>query len=402
MRDIAQGFASGRRAAASLTALVTLVTLTTVAALAPPALAVTTPVTITTAFENTPISPGTSDAVGFAFTNSSSAPQNVTFTDSLPAGVTLDNPIAPTVTNGSSAGCTVVSSTAAPGASSLTVTITVPNSTGTVCTLSYSVVASTPSNDVAIRDAYSAVSTASATAVSETTGSLVVLSNPALSLTAPSGGQSFYLGQISTAAFACTASDPLDSIDSFFGTDDEGNQIESGAPIDTVDPGGHTLTVECYSAAGGGFVSQSVSYVVGSYSLSAVRAAKTTDIVSFKTTVPPSKLTARVFYGKKVVGATTVSPTSEGLIAVIVKPTNAGRKLLAGLKGRWANLKLQTSLSPLPIGTGDQEITPAGATVLSRTVKLPLAHPTKKAKTARKARPRKRSRASAPKRHARS
>ena len=72
-------------------------------------------VTIKTSFENSPISLDTSDAIGYAFTNTSGASQNVTFTDTLPAGVTLDNPIGTTLTNGSSSGCSVVSSTAAPG-----------------------------------------------------------------------------------------------------------------------------------------------------------------------------------------------------------------------------------------------------------------------------------------------
>ena len=299
MRDIARSFASGRRITG--VALTALATIATVAALAPSAMAAS-PVTIKTSFENTPISLATSDAIGYAFTNTSGASQNVTFTDTLPAGVTLDNPIGTTLTNGSSSGCSVVSSTAAPGASSLTVTITVPSATSTVCTLSYSIVATAPSNDVAISDAYSAVSTASATAVGTTAGSLTVLSSPSLSFTAPTNGQSFSLGQVADAAFACTATDPKDSIDSFFGTDDEGNQIESGAPIDTVDPGSHTLEVDCYSAAGGGDVTQTINYTVGSYTLSAVKAAKTTDRVTFKTTVPAGKLVAKYFYGKKVIG----------------------------------------------------------------------------------------------------
>ena len=71
-----------------------------------------------------------------------------------------------------------------------------------------------------------------------------------------------------------------------------------------------------------------------------------------------------------------------------IKPTAAGKKLLAGLKGSFANLKLQVSFTPQAIGTGDQQITPAGATVLSKTVKLPIAHAAKKkakkAKTAKK------------------
>jgi hypothetical protein len=362
-------------------ALTALATTATVAALAAPSAMAASPVTIKTAFENSPISLNTSDAVGYALGNTSGASQTVTFTDSLPGGVTLDNPVGTTNTNGSGS-CTLVASNASPGASSVTLTVTVPNGTSTVCTISFSIVAATPSNDAAVADAFSGVSTVSGAATATTPGALTVLSSPSLSFTAPGNGQTFALGQVADAAFACSATDPKDSIDSFFGTDDEGNQIESGGPIDTVDPGSHTLEVDCYSAAGGGDVTQTISYTVGSYTLSAVRAARTTDLVSFRTTIPAGKLMAKAFYGKKTIGTTTVSPTPAGVLSVTIKPTAAGKKLLAGLKGRFASLKLQVSFTPQALGTGDQQVTPAGATVVSRTVKLPLVHRAKK-KTAK-------------------
>ena len=94
--------------------------------------------------------------------------------------------------------------------------------------------------------------------------------------------------------------------------------------------------------------------------------------------MPAGKIVAKYFYGKKVIGTTTVSPASRGTVSVTIKPTTAGKKLLARLKGSSASLKLQVSFTPLAIGTGDQQITPAGATVLSKTVKLPIAHAVKK------------------------
>ena len=348
-------------------ALSALATIATAATLAPAAMAVTNPVTIKTAFENSPISLNTSDAVGYAFTNTSTAAQAVTFTDTLPAGVTFDNPIGTTLTSGSSTGCSVVNSTAAPGASSATVTVTVPNASGTVCTLSFSVVAATPSGDAKVADAYSGVSTASGALTTTTAGSLVVLSSPTLGFTAPSSGQSFYLGQLTDANFSCTATDPQDSIDSFFGTDDDGNQIQSGAPIDTVDPGAHSLEVDCYSAAGGGDVTQTVNYTVGSYTLRAITEAKKNDYVSFKTLVPAGRIVAEVIYGKKVIGTTSTSVTARGTASVTIKPTTAGKKLLAAVKGKSVAVKLQVSFNPQAIGTGDAEITPAGTSVLNET-----------------------------------
>jgi hypothetical protein len=351
-----------------------------VAALAPSAMAAGS-VTIKTSFENSPISLNTSDAVGYALANSTGSSQTVTFTDTLPGGVTLDNPVGTTSTNGTGS-CTLVSSNAAPGAASVTLTVTVPSesASGTVCTVSFSVVAANATGDATIADSYSGVSTASAVVPKTTVGSLIVLSNPSLTFTAPASGQSFYLGQVSDANFGCAATDAKDSIDSFFGTDDEGNQIQTGAPIDTVDPGAHTLEVDCYSAAGGGDVTQTVSYSVGSYKLSAIKEAKKTDFTSFKTLVPAGKLVAEVIYGKKVIGTKTVSATSRGTRSVTIKPTNAGRRLLAAVKGNSVAVKLQVSFRPQAIGTGDAEITPAGATVVTKNIKLPIAHAAKKSK----------------------
>lgn len=365
--------AVGRRVAAAAVAV--LATLTTVAALgAQSALAAGT-VGIKTSFETSPISVDQTDAIGYALTNTTGSQQTVTFTDTLPAGVSLDNPIGTTNTNGSGA-CTGLSVTGAPGASSVSVTVSVPIGTGstTVCTISFGIVASIPSvDDLPIKDSYSGLS--SNVASTNTGSGLVVLTNPTLTFAAPTNGQSFTLGQVFDANFACAATDPLDSIDSFFGTDDEGNQIESGAPIDTVDPGNHSLQVDCYSAAGGGDVTQTVNYRVGSYTLGSVKAAKKTDQVSFKTLVPAGKLVAEVIDGKKVIATTKVTVPSRKTVIVTIKPTAAGRRMLTATKGRTATVTVQASFTPSVIGSGDTQITPAAATVVTKGVKLPIAHP---------------------------
>jgi hypothetical protein len=329
-------------------------------------------VTITTSFENDPISVNTTDAVGYALTNTTASPQTVTFTDSLPPGVTLADPSAAALTTGSTSGCSLVPPAASAGATSVTVTVAVPPATGTACTVWFDVVASTASNDQPLADTYSGLSASSVQPVA-TPGALTVLSDPSLSFTVPANGQSFSLGEIVDASFSCTASDPLDSIDSFFGTDDEGNQIESGAPIDTVDPGTHTLEVDCYSAAGGGYVSQTVSYSVGSYTLLGVHAARGSDEISYRTLVPPGQLLTRVFYAGKLIAINRTAVTAQGIAAVSFGPTPAGRRLIASLRGRFATLGLQVSFEPQPIGVGEQQITPVAAIVTSRPVKVPLA-----------------------------
>lgn len=360
-------------------------------------------VTIKTSYEDSPVSLLTADAVGYAITNTTGVSQTVSFTDTLPGGVTLNDPIGLTITPGSglsSSVCTDVSSTESstqnpsqppsqPGDSTVVITATVaPEASGTVCTISLQIVAATPSaSDQALSDSYSDVTATPASGPvvtpATTVGSLIVLTNPTLSITAPVANQSFHLGQVFDAQFSCQATDPLDAIDDFFGTDDEGNDVEAGAPIDTVDPGQHTLEVDCYSAVGGGDLAQTVNYTVGSYTLTAVKAAKKTDDVSYSTVVPAGQIVSKLTYDKKVIGRTTTAvaaktPGADTKATVTIKPTAAAVKQLDKVKGSTARATLQVSFTPAPVGTGDNEITPQGPIVITKTVTLPVTHPVAK------------------------
>jgi hypothetical protein len=261
-------------------------------------------------------------------------------------------------------------------------TVQVPSSsvTGAVCTISVGIVPGAPSSDdVPLKDSYSSASASPGASLSEVPAGLMVLTNPVVTLQAPGNAQVFALGQVYDASFSCATTDPLDSIDSFFGTDDEGNQIVTGEPIDTVDPGRHSLEVDCYSAAGGGDASETVSYTVKSYTLTAVKTTKT-DYVSFKSSLPAGKLVAKIIDGATVIGTTTDTLTAAGSASVTVKPTAAGAKILKAVKANSVKVELEASFTPAPIGSGDNEILPAASSVVTRSgIKLTIAKPKPKA-----------------------
>lgn len=344
-------------------------------------------VTVQTNYENSPISLDMSDAIGYAVTNTTSQTQILSFTDALPYGVAVDSPADVTDTPGTGT-CVLESSNANPGAASVSMTLQVPPSSmaGPVCTISVGIVPGVPSSaDTPLRDTYSSASVSSGASLSEAPAGLVVLTNPVVSLSAPAGGQVFTLGQVSDASFSCATTDPLDSIDSFFGTDDEGNQIVTGEPIDTVDPGTHSLEVDCYSAAGGGDASEKVSYSVKSYTLTTVKTTKKTDYVSFKSVLPAGKLVAKVIDGATVIGTTTDTLTAAGTASVTVKPSTAGAKVLQAVRGKSVKVELEASFTPAPIGSGDNEILPAASSVVTRSgITLKIVKPKPKAKVAKK------------------
>jgi hypothetical protein len=397
LRQIARRFALNRRAAA--TAAAALATITTLAVLGPAsALAAGPPVKVTTSYGLSRVSVSTSDSIGFAIANTTAngtAQTNFSFTDTLPAGVALDLPIslttnAPstplksTATGNPTASCGSVTATnpatgvtSAPGDTTVTITIgSLPATTtaGTVCTIALGIVAAAPSvNDAPLFDSYNSAPTSFTAAPA----GLVVLSNPTLSFLAPTKNQTFSLGQISHASFNCAVSDPLDAVDAFFGTDDEGNEIQSGAPIDTIDPGAHSLAVDCYSAVGGGDVTQTVNYRVKSYTLTAIKSTKT-DQVSFQSKLPAGKIVAEVLDGKKVVGTTKVTLAAKKTVTVTVKPSTAGKKVLAATKGNKANVKLDVSFTPKAIGSGDTKIVASEPTEVIKSLKVAIAKPAKK------------------------
>ncbi len=387
MRDIARRFALTRRVAATGAAAVA--TMMTVAALGAPSALAAGSVKVTSSYEQSPISLNTSDAIGFAISNTTAAAlTDFTFTVGLPAGVTLDDPIGLTNTAGSTTSCGTVTATnpttgatSAPGDDAVTITIaSVPAlASGTVCTISLGIVADIPSvSDAPSTDTLS--STFTATTPTLVDAGLVVLTDPYLVVLQPTNDQKFTLGQVFVTDFGCGPSDKLDSIANLFATDDEGNQVLPAAPIDTVDPGNHTLEFNCYSAAGGGDVTSTLDYKVGSYTVTAVKTNKKNGQVSYTALVPPGTFVAELLHGKSVIGKTKSVVKSRKTATVLVKLTGAGATLLKKEDGKALKLKLDVSFTPKPVGTGDSEIAAAQPIVVKKSVTDSIASTASKTK----------------------
>jgi hypothetical protein len=380
LRDIARRFALTRRVAAASTAAVA--TLITVAALgAPSALAAGSvpagSVKVTSSYEQSPISLTTSDSIGFAISNSTgSTLNNFSFTDALPPGVVLDDPIGLTNTAGSATTCGISTSvnpttgaTSAPGDDAVTITVaTVPSApSGTICSISLGIVANEASvNDAPYDDVLSSTFTTPKPTL--TAAGLVVLSDPYLVVLQPPANRRYTLGEVVRTDFGCGPSDKLDSIASLFASDDEGNQVLPGAPLDTVDPGSHQLEFNCYSAAGGGDVTSDLDYTVGSYTVTAVKTNKKNGQVSYKALVPPGTFVAELLDGKKIIGKTTSVVKSRKTALVVVKLTGAGTTLVKKKDGKALKLKLDVSFTPKAVGAGVSEIPAAAPTVVTKSL----------------------------------
>jgi hypothetical protein len=253
-----------------------------VAAIAPSAaMAGTLPPTVATSYTNTPIGVGESSGITITVSEppSGSTVTGVGFTDTLPTGVVLDNPVSETATN-----CGNFVDAATPGTLAITAnsgdtTITVSGATVSAsatkqCVLTFAVIGNT-ANSISTgpgpddEDAYSGFTylsgvPLSATADSGTTVSaLDVLPDPVATVTLPKNNAKYKYGQVVKANYACSQPDYDATLwdasgqtlgiqdGGCFGTDDTTfNAINDGQAIDTTTPGVHSLDVSAYSFDG--------------------------------------------------------------------------------------------------------------------------------------------------------
>ena len=379
MREIARRLALTRRLVATATAAAA--ALTGIAALGVPSALAAGSVKVTTSYVQAPISAGKGESILYAVANTTgSTVSNLTFTDTLPTGGTLGDPVGLAVIPGATTTCGAVTSispatgaTSSPGDSAVTVTVaSVPSvASGAVCTVTLGLVLATPSvADVAYSD--SLTSTFASPKPVLTPAGIVVLGDPALTVSRPAKGQAFKLGQVVASSFSCASTDPLDMLGSLFATDNYSNQIEPNEAIDTVDPGRNTLQVNCYSVTGTGETTESVKYKVSSYTVASVTKNTINGGLTFKSLVPTGKFVAEILHGTKVIGETKAKVNYRHIAAVSVKLNAAGKSLVEKANGKSVAVRLALAFTPADVGIGPDRITPSGPIDVTKSTSISM------------------------------
>lgn len=291
-----------------------------------PAEAAAVPPTITSAFTPTEIGVGDSSATALSFTitnpNASGTLSAVSFTDTLPIGLTVDNP------NGENGTCPSAGViTAAPGSSTISL------SDGSVkaaasCTISVAVIASQTG---VFQNTTSPVSSSAGSSAAGDTKSVTVLPPPTVTAAGIKNNAKYTFGKTVKPTYSCAQAADATALADCSAEDDLGNSIASGAALKTKVAGDHTLTVTATSSDGLS-TTDTFNYTVlpdNRFTVSTVK-AKRGGALSFQLGLPGAGAVKVVALAPKNVtlGKYTATVGQKRTLKVTVRPTPAGRKLL--------------------------------------------------------------------------
>ena len=238
------------------------------------ALAAASPPTLTSSFTPTSVTVGNTSALSFTITNpnSSGSLTGIAFTDTLPAGLVVDNPNG---TNGTCGSTSVLTAVPGSGTISLSAGKLVA---GASCTVSADVTSNAPGT---YTNSTGAVSSTEGGSGSGDTQALTVFGNPTVSVTSPKEGQKFNFGQKVSAHYTCTAAAGAPALSDCSG------DASNGGRIDTSTAGAQTFSVSAITADGS-VVTQTIDYTVrpdNRVTIAHVKATKS-GTVSFSVKVP--------------------------------------------------------------------------------------------------------------------
>lgn len=274
---------------------------------------------------------------------------NVGFTDTLPAGVSLDDEVGETAKN-----CgTPFTPSNQPGQTTVTETgLTVLNSSAAgwvgSCAVTLDFVASTP--EVGASDSITgATYTTDSTTYTQaddpsdfaiTPVALTVAAQPTITISGVTNNATYAPGQNVVLNYTATAA-ANDSIapGDVQATDDQGNTLADGQAVNTLVPGAHQVQV-WVDTADGYVGSETVGYNVSSPSLTAVKTTKTGSVSFGVKFLAAGSILAKVLDGKTIVGTLTKTVKAGKNATFTIKPTAAGKRLLAKNKKKGIKVKL--------------------------------------------------------------
>jgi hypothetical protein len=300
--------------------------ITAIGSQAAPAWAATpVPPTITSAFTPNLIGVGNTTSLSVTITNpnSSGALSSVAFTDTLPGGLTVDNP------NGENGSCGTSSLVTAISGSQTISLVGGSLKAAATCTLS---VAVTDDQAETVQNNTGPVSSSAGASGAGDTETLTVLAAPTVTVVKPRDNAKYTYGGIVRANYSCAQPGAAQDLADCSAQDDLGNDIASGGKLDTTSPGAHSLLVSATSADGL-VTTDTVNYTVlpdNKFTISHVTPG-TGGTLAFALSLPGAGKVKvlEVAAGRVAFGEVTLRVTGKRDVKVTVAPTAAGAALLS-------------------------------------------------------------------------
>jgi len=299
---------------------------------APGAAFAASPPSLASSFTPATIPVGGTSALSFTITNpnASGSISGIAFTDTLPAGLVVDNPAGANGTCGSAGTLTAV-----PGSNTITLTGG-KLAGGASCTVSAGVTSSAPG---VVQNSVGGVTSGSGNGSGDTQ-SLTVAANPTVTLTSPKDGSTFDFGQKVIAHYSCAEGTLGPGLTACSG------DADNGTPIDTSTAGPQTFSVSAISNDGA-VVTTTVNYTVrpdNHFTVSVVKVHRDGSLgiavkvpgpgkVAVLESAPIANLAAVTHLpgpgkGRFAFGSTKLSVTDAGTFRLTVKPTRKGTQLV--------------------------------------------------------------------------
>jgi hypothetical protein len=326
-------------------------------AVAPAAALAASPPTLTSSFTPTSITAGNTSALTFTITNpnSSGSLTGIAFTDTLPAGLVVDNPNG---TNGTCGSTSVL--TAAPGSGTISLT-SGKLAAGASCTVSADVTSDTAGT---YTNSTGAASSTEGGSGSGDTQALAVFGNPTVSVTSPKEGQKFSFGQKVIARYSCKPAAGAPALSDCSG------DASNGGRLDTSTAGAQTFSVSAITADGS-VVTQTIDYTVRPDNRVTITKVKTTRSgrVSFSIKVPgPGKLSVLESAPTSNLATAALSPGkgrfafaqvtrhvgAAGTLRLTIKPGSKGARLV---KNHRSAVRIRLAVAYTPKGGLARSIT---------------------------------------------